>query len=241
MAQASTPGAAPAKARVKRSRRYRKLEPLVDRTKRYAIAEAVALIRKFGTTKFDQTVNLAVRLAIDPKKTDQAIRGALSLPHGIGKTRTVIVFADGDEARVAKEAGADEVGGEDLVKKVNDGWTAFDVAIALPRMMKHVGRLGKVLGPQGKMPTPKSGTVTDDVKTAVREFKAGKIEYRADAQGNLHVPVGKVSFTETALAQNIQAFLDHLHAIRPSSVKGAFILNAVLSATMSPGIPLSLG
>ncbi len=238
MAQAPTPGAAPAKSRGHRSKRYRQLEPLVDRTKRYSLADAVSLVRKFGTTKFDQTVNLAVRLAIDPKKADQAIRGAISLPNGIGKARTVVVFADGEDARVAQEAGADEVGAEDLVKKIQDGWTAFDVAIALPRMMRFVGRLGKVLGPQGKMPTPKTGTVTEDLKNAVREFKAGKIEFRADAQGNVHLPVGKVSFTEEALTGNIQAFYDHLNAIRPSTVKGPFIRNANLSATMSPGIPL---
>ena len=238
MAQAPTPGAAPAKGRSRRSKRYRKLEPLVDRARRYSLVEAVALVRQFGTTKFDQTVNLAVRLAIDPKKADQAVRGAISLPHGIGQSRKVVVFADGDDARVAQEAGADEVGAEDLVKKINDGWTAFDVAIALPRMMKFVGRLGKVLGPQGKMPSPKSGTVTEDLKTAVREFKAGKIEYRADAQGNVHVPVGKVSFPEASLRENLQSFLDHLASIRPSSVKGTFIRNAALSATMSPGIPL---
>jgi large subunit ribosomal protein L1 len=153
----------------------------------------------------------------------------------------VIVFADGEEVRVAKEAGADEVGAEDLVKKVSDGWQDFDVAIALPRMMKHVGKLGKVLGPQGKMPSPKSGTVTDDLNTAVREFKAGKVEFRADAQGNVHVPVGKVSFTEQALRENLQAFLDHLQGMRPASVKGSFIRNAVLSATMSPGITLTVG
>ena len=242
MAQAPTPGAsAPTQRQSKRSKRYRKLEPLVDRTKRYALGEAVALVRQFGNTKFDQTVNLAVFLAIDPKKADQAIRGSISLPHGIGKARKVVVFADGEDARVAQEAGADEVGTEELVKKITDGWTDFDVAIALPRMMKHVGKLGKVLGPQGKMPSPKSGTVTDDLKTAVREFKAGKIEFRADAQGNLHVPVGKVSFAEASLRENAQAFLDHLQAIRPSSVKGTFVKNAVLSATMSPGIPLILG
>jgi large subunit ribosomal protein L1 len=242
MAQAPTPGAgAPTQAGGRRSKRYRKLAPLVDRTKRYSLAEAAALVRSFGNTKFDQTINLAVCLAIDPKKADQAVRGSMSLPNGIGKTRKVIVFADGEDAKVAQEAGADEVGTEELVKKVNDGWSDFDVAIALPRMMKHVGKLGKVLGPQGKMPSPKSGTVTDDLKTAVREFKAGKIEFRADAQGNVHVPVGKVSFSEEALRQNLQAFIEHLQSIRPASVKGAFVKNAALSATMSPGILLVLG
>jgi large subunit ribosomal protein L1 len=237
----TTDKAAPKPGRAKRSKRYRKLEPLVDRGRRYALADAAALVRSFGSTKFDQTVNLAICLSIDPKKADQAIRGAFAFPNGIGKNRKVIVFADGEDVRVAQEAGADEVGAEELVKKVGDGWLDFDVAIALPRMMKHVGKLGKVLGPQGKMPSPKSGTVTDDLKTAVREFKAGKVEFRADAQGNVHVPVGKVSFAEPALRENIQAFLDHLQGMRPASVKGSFIRNAVLSATMSPGIPLAWG
>jgi large subunit ribosomal protein L1 len=181
---------------------------------------------------------LVLRLNIDPKKADQNIRGSIALPHGIGKSRSVVVFADGDDARAAQEAGADAVGAEDLVKRISDGWTAFDVAIALPRMMKHVGKLGKVLGPQGKMPSPKAGTVTEDVKTAVREFKAGKIEYRADAHGNVHVPVGKVTFAAPALLENIESFIEHVKASRPSSVKGAFIRNASLSATMSPGVAL---
>lgn len=236
-----TETAASGRRGARHSKRYQKLAPLVDRGRRYTLAEAATLVRSFGTTKFDQTVNLAVSLSIDVKKADQAIRGSFALPNGIGKSRKVIVFADGEEVRVAKEAGADEVGAEDLVKKVSDGWQDFDVAIALPRMMKHVGKLGKVLGPQGKMPSPKSGTVTDDLNTAVREFKAGKVEFRADAQGNVHVPVGKVSFTEQALRENLQAFLDHLQGMRPASVKGSFIRNAVLSATMSPGITLTVG
>ena len=232
--------AGPVRRRDRRSKRYRALAGLVQPEKRYEPKEAVALVRKFGGTKFDQTVNLALHLAVDPKKADQNIRGSISLPHGIGQSRKVVVFADGDEARIAREAGADEVGAEDLVKKVSDGWTDFDVAIALPRMMRHVGKLGKVLGPQGKMPSPKSGTVTDDLTTAVREFKAGKIEYRADAQGNVHAPIGKVSFGEDALAENLAAFIDHLVASRPSSVKGNFIRNAAISATMSPGILLQV-
>lgn len=230
----------PVRRRDRRSKRFRALSGLVQPGRRYALQEAVALVRKFGTTKFDQTVNLALHLAVDPKKADQNIRGSISLPHGIGKARKVVVFADGEEARVAREAGADEVGAEDLVKKVADGWTDFDVAIALPRMMRHVGKLGKVLGPQGKMPSPKSGTVTDELKTAVREFKAGKIEYRADAQGNVHAPIGKVSFAEDALLDNLNAFVEHLVAGRPSSVKGNFIRNAALSASMSPGILLQI-
>lgn len=241
MAQAATPApAAPVRRKERRSKRYRLLAAQVDRAKRYAVADAIALARGFGGTKFDQTVNLALRLNVDPKKSDQTVRGSIALPNGIGQSRKVVVFADGEEARVAQEAGADEVGGEELVKKIADGWAEFDVAIALPRMMKHVGKLGKVLGPQGKMPSPKSGTVTEDLKTAVREFKAGKIEFRADAQGNVHVPIGKVSFSAEALRGNLEAFLEHVQSIRPASVKGTFIRNAALSATMSPGISLAL-
>jgi large subunit ribosomal protein L1 len=239
MAQAPTPGAsAPTKRSSRRSKRYRKLEPLVDRSKRYPLGEAVVLIRQFGTTKFDQTVNLAVCLAIDAKKADQAIRGSISLPHGIGKARKVVVFADGEDARIAQEAGADEVGTEELVKKINDGWTDFDVAIALPRMMKHVGKLGKVLGPQGKMPSPKAGTVTEDTGRAVREFRAGRVEYRVDDTANVHGPVGKKSFTEQQLVENAGAFIESIKAARPAAAKGQYIIKAAISSTMGPGIPL---
>ncbi|MDQ7779002.1 MAG: 50S ribosomal protein L1, partial [Planctomycetota bacterium] len=166
-----------------RSKRYTKLRKMVDTTKHYQLGEAVAMLKNFATTKFDQTVNLSIELGIDTKKSDQMVRGSISLPKGIGKSKKVVVFAEGDDAKTARDAGADMVGSEDLVKKILEGWTDFDVAIAMPYMMKHVGKLGKTLGPQGKMPSPKSGTVTEDIKNAVREFKAGKIEYRADATG----------------------------------------------------------
>lgn len=222
------------------SKRYTKAAELVDPDKKYAVDEAAQLLGKLGKTKFDQTINLAVHLGIDPKKQDQAIRGAYSLPKGIGKSRKVIVFAEGDLAKQAKEAGADEVGAEDLVKKIMDGWTDFDVAIAVPAMMRHVGKLGKVLGPQGKMPSPKAGTVTDNLLQAVKEFKAGKIEYRADAFGNVHAPVGKASFSPEDLKANIDAFLDHLKAIRPASAKGVYIKNVSVAPCMGPGISLAV-
>ena len=223
-----------------KSKRYKTELTKFDARKKYAIGEAVSIIKGFNTTKFDQTVNIAIKLRIDPKKTEHQIRGTIALPKGIGKSRKVIVFADGDEAKIAKEMGADEIGGEELVKKVQDGWSDFDVAITIPRMMKSVGKLGKILGPQGKMPSPKSGTVTEDIKTAVKEFKAGKIEFRTDAGGNVHAPVGKVSFSEQDLKENVTTFLEHITQVKPAGVKGSFIQNVVLSASMSPGVRLTL-
>ena len=224
----------------KGSKRYRAAAEKVDANKAYDLPEAVALIKQMGTTKFDQSVEVSLRLSIDPKRTEQAIRGALSLPKGIGKPRRVICFADGAEADAAREAGADEVGMDDLAAKIQGGWLDFDVAVAMPRTMRVISKLGKVLGPKGLMPSPKNGTVTDDVSTAVREFKAGKIEYRNDAAGNLQVAVGKVSFSEDDLRLNIGAFLDHIKSIRPSSVKGNFIQGASISASMGPGIALAV-
>ena len=221
-------------------KRFEKLKPLVTAGKKYSLDEAVTIIPKFTGTKFDQTVEIAVKLGIDVKKADQALRGSIALPRGIGQTRKVIVFAEGDDARAAEAAGADAVGSEDLVKKIQDGWTGFDVAIAHPTMMRYVGKLGKVLGPQGKMPSPKSGTVVENIGLAVKEFKAGKIEFRADAGGNIHAPVGKVSFAADALKENVTAFLDHIRSVRPPSAKGIYMQRVVLSATMSPGIPLEV-
>ncbi len=222
------------------SKRYLKAAELVDHNKKYTVAEAVELIPKLGKTKFDQTVNIAIHLGVDPKKADQAIRGSYSLPKGIGQTRKVIVFAEGEPARLATESGADEVGGEELVKKVMGGWTEFDIAIAVPAMMRHVGKLGKVLGPQGKMPSPKSGTVTDNIAQAVKEFKAGKIEYRVDAFGNIHAPVGKLSFPADALQANIEAFMEHIRTVRPPSAKGTYMLKASVAPCMGPGVTLAL-
>jgi large subunit ribosomal protein L1 len=224
----------------RRGRRWKKGFETFSREKRYALPEAIDILRAFPKTKFDETVELSIRLGVDPGKTDQAVRGSVSLPKGIGKTRTVAVFAEGETAKAATEAGADHVGAADLAKRVEEGFTDFDVAIAHPSMMRFVGKLGKVLGPLGKMPSPKSGTVTDNVGAAVREFKAGKIEFRSDAGGNLHVGLGKRSFQPADLRANIEHFLEHVRGIRPSSVKGAFIKKVTLSSTMSPGIVLDV-
>jgi large subunit ribosomal protein L1 len=205
-----------------------------------ALAEAIGAVKKFEGAKFDETVELAINLSIDPKNTNQTVRGAFSLPHGIGKEIRVIAFADGEAAKAAKAAGAVEVGGEELAKKITDGWLDFDVAVAHPSMMRHVGKLGRVLGPQGKMPSPKSGTVTDNIGQAVKEFKAGKVEFRSDDGGNVHVIVGKKSFPVDHLVANVEAFLEHLRTLRHASVKGNYIVKATLSSTMSPGVPLSI-
>lgn len=216
-----------------------KIGTAIEVHKSYEIEEVIQMLKGLPPVKFDQTVELAINLGIDPKKSEQQIRGAISIPHGIGKTRKVIVFATGDEGKIARESGADEVGGDELIKKVQDGWTDFDVAIAPPFMMKNISKLGKVLGPQGKMPSPKNGTVTENIGNAVKEFKAGKVEYRADAGAVVHVPVGKLSFKENALKENILAFLEHLQSQRPPTAKGVFIKNITLSATMSPGFLLN--
>lgn len=224
-----------------RSKRYRKDAERVDARKKYEIDEAVKVLKEMASTKFDPTVQVSIKLGIDPKKSDQMIRGSVALPKGIGKSRKVIVFADGNEAQAARDSGADEVGMEDLAKRIEEGWMDFDVALALPRTMRVIAKLGKVLGPQGKMPSPKSGTVTDDVKTAVREFKAGKIEFRADAQGNVQVGVGKLSFSESDLKANIEAFVEHIKSLKPSSVKGIYLQNVSVSPAMGPGITLGVG
>lgn len=222
------------------SKRFRKAAEQVDRTKRYDVEAALQTLKNLPAVKFDETVDLVVRLQLDPGKTEGGVRGTLVLPHGIGKSKSVIAFCEGALATAAKEAGAIEAGGEELVKRVQEGWTGFDVAIAHPSMMRFVGRLGRVLGPQGKMPSPKSGTVTDDVVTAVREFSAGKLEYRTDTGGNVHLPVGKRSFDVAKLVDNVRAVLDHLAAARPASAKGAFFRSAHLSTTMGPGLEIAV-
>ncbi len=219
----------------KRSKRYEEAVKRVDKGRLYPPREALGLLKALPAPKFDETVDVVVRLGIDPKKTDQLVRGAVSLPRGLGKAVRVIVFAEGDKAETARQAGADAVGGEDLAKRIQDGWLDFDVVIASPDMMKHVGKLGKVLGPQGKMPSPKSGTVTPEVAQAVQEFKAGKVEFRTDAGGNVHAPVGKRSFSVEDLEQNLTAFLNHLTSLRPPSVKGQFLRKISVSTTMGPG------
>lgn len=226
---------------VKRSKRYTKAAAKVDRQRVYEPVEALDLLKSLPSPKFDESVEVVVRLGIDPRKSDQLVRGAVSLPNGLGKSVRVVVFAEGDKAQGAKDAGADEVGSADLAQRILDGWLDFDIVIASPDMMKHVGKLGKVLGPQGKMPSPKSGTVTPDVATAVHEFKAGKVEFRTDAGGNVHAPVGKRSFSTAALAENLQAFLDHVSSMRPPAVKGNFVRRVSLSTSMGPGVWVSYG
>jgi large subunit ribosomal protein L1 len=223
------------------SKRFRGDSGRVDRKKRYPVEEALNILRSFTPAKFDETVEIALCLGVDPKKGDQIVRGSVVLPHGLGgKARTVLVFAEGDKAREALAAGADHVGGQELAKKVEDGWTDFDVAIAVPAMMRFVGRLGKVLGPAGKMPSPKAGTVTDDVTKAVKEYKAGKVEYRVDAGANVHAPIGKRSFPSDRLRENLAAFLENVRAQKPPTSKGVYIRKVVLSSTMSPGIAVDI-
>jgi large subunit ribosomal protein L1 len=227
-------------AMAKRSKRYLESRKVVDSEKKYGIHEAVKLLKLLKPAKFNESVEVAMKLGIDPKQSDQLIRGSISLPKGIGKSLKVIVFATGEKAALAKKAGADEVGAEDLVKKVEGGWVDFDVAISTSDMMRLVGKLGRVLGPQGKMPSPKSGTVTDDIETAVKEFKAGKIEYRTDAGGNVQALVGKLSFSDADLEDNINTFVKHIMNSRPSSAKGEFVEKVSVSSTMSPGIMLQV-
>jgi len=204
------------------------------------LVEAVKIVKGFDAPKFDQTVELVMHLGVDPRQADQNIRGSISLPHGIGKARRVIAFCDGDDVAAAAQAGAVEAGGDELVKKIQDGWTDFDVAIATPQMMRTVSRLGRILGPQGKMPSPKAGTVVKDIATAVAEYSAGKIEYRNDDGGNLHLAVGKVSFEDEKLIENIEAFVNHIRRLRPASAKGTFIKKVCLSGSMTPAVQLDM-
>ena len=208
----------------RRSKRYANALAQIDRNRRYAVEEAVLLVKKLATAKFDETVELHARLGVDPRKGDQQVRGSVVLPHGLGgRARTVLVFAEGDKAREAEEAGADFVGGTDLVDKISGGWTDFDVAVAVPAMMRHVGKLGRVLGPQGKMPSPKAGTVTDDVAAAVQAYKAGKVEYRVDSGANVHGPVGKASFSAEKLTENINSFVESVRSAKPASARGIYL------------------
>ncbi|HDS85537.1 MAG TPA: 50S ribosomal protein L1 [Phycisphaerales bacterium] len=205
-----------------------------------SLDEVIKKLKTFASTKFDQTVECVMHLGIDPKQADQMIRGAISLPHGIGKSRRVVAFCDDSEVEAAKAAGAIEAGSDELIKKISDGWLDFDVAIASPKVMGKVGKLGRVLGPQGKMPSPKNGTVTADVVTAIKEFAAGKVEFRNDSGGNVHGVVGKLSFDDTKLKENIQAFIDHIKRSKPSGAKGTYIKKVCISATMSPSVVLDV-
>ena len=223
-----------------RSKRYREAVKDLDLTRVYGVAEAVEALKGRSKVKFNESFELAVKLNIDPKQADQMVRGTFSLPKGTGKSVKVIAFAEGDAADEARTAGAAEVGGEELAKKVEGGWTDFDVAVAHPQMMRVVGKLGRILGPQGKMPSPKSGTVTPDVGKAVTEFMGGKIEFRNDQYGNLHVLVGKASFSREDLIENVQAMIDHIESVRPQAVKGAYMTKVVLTTTMGPGLKLAV-
>jgi large subunit ribosomal protein L1 len=222
-----------------RGKRYRKEVEQVSEAP-ISLAEAVAKIKSFNSTKFDQTVQCVFWLGIDPKQSDQIIRGALSLPHGIGQQKKVIAFCEGADAEAAKQAGAIEVGCDELVAKIQGGWADFDVAIASPKVMGKVGKLGRVLGPQGKMPSPKNGTVTADVATAVREFAAGKVEFKNDTGGNVHVVVGKQSFDAQKLIENIDAVISHIKKIKPASTKGTYIKKVCIAAAMSPGVTVAV-
>jgi large subunit ribosomal protein L1 len=220
-----------------KSKSYHTAVSKIDRIRRYPLHEAIILARETARAKFDETVELAIRIGVDPRKADQNVRGTVMLPHGTGKTMRVAVFAKGEKAREAEEAGADVVGGEELVKRISEeSWVEFDKAIATPDMMGMVGRLGKILGPRGLMPNPKVGTVTTDVAKAVQELKGGKVEYRVDKAGNVHVPVGKVSFSEQQLGNNIAALLDSLVRAKPASAKGSYLLNLTVCTTMGPGV-----
>jgi len=223
-----------------RSRRYLQCKQQVDRTRSYTLGEAVRLLKSLRTARFDETVEVAVQLGIDPRQGDQQVRSSVSLPHGIGKSVRVVVFAEGEKARQAREAGADEVGGAELIERVEKGWMEFDVALATPGMMRTLGRLGRLLGPRGLMPTPKNGTVREDIAEAVKEFKAGKVELRNDSGGNVHAPVGKLSFSEQMLEENVREVLDHLQRVKPSGCKGRYVRAVVLTSTMGPGVKVSL-
>ncbi|HEX3946362.1 MAG TPA: 50S ribosomal protein L1 [Acidimicrobiales bacterium] len=220
-------------------KRYRQLSTRYDREALHGTAEAVELVKGMGSAKFDETVELAVRLGVDPRKADQIVRGTLSLPSGTGRTVRVAVFAAGEKATEGRNAGADVVGADDLVARVRDeGFLDFDIAIATPDLMGQVGTLGRVLGPRGLMPNPKTGTVTTDVAKAVVEFKGGRVEYRTDKVGNIHIPVGKVSFSSQQLKANIYALVDELLRVKPAAAKGRYLLGVTLSTTMGPGIKI---
>lgn len=223
-----------------RSKRMKEADKLIDTAKFYKIEDAVAVLKKSPSVKFDQTVDIALKVGIDPKKSDQMVRGTISMPHGTGQKITLVVIAKGDKAKEALDAGADYVGADELLEKIKGGWTDFSALVSTPDMMRELGKLGKVLGPRGLMPTPKAGTVTNDVAKAVKELKAGKIEFKADKTGVVNSPVGKLSFEETALVENIRALLQAISRAKPSSSKGAFLRSLYLTSTMGPGLRIDL-
>ena len=224
---------------MKTGKKYADSLKLIDRTKQYDPEEAIALVKQTAKAKFDETVEISVRLGVDPRHADQQVRGTVVLPNGTGKTKTVLVIAKGPKAEEAQAAGADFVGAEDMIAKIQGGWFGFDVCIATPDMMGLVGRLGRVLGPKGLMPNPKTGTVTMDVTKAITETKAGKVEYRVDKTAIIHCPVGKASFEEVKLTENLKTLMEAIIKAKPSAAKGAYIKSAVISTTMGPGIKLN--
>jgi large subunit ribosomal protein L1 len=225
---------------MKKGKQYREMLAKVDRTQRYNIEEAVQLVKDTSYAKFDATVEIAYKLNLDPRKAEQNLRGALVLPHGTGKVSRVVVIAAGEKAREAEAAGADYVGDADLIKKIGDGWLDFDVMVATPDMMAQLGRLGRLLGPRGLMPNPKTGTVTQDVANAVHEIKNGKVEYRVDKFGNIQAAIGKISFDNAKLIENIKVFTAQMARIKPSTVKGVYIKNVTITSTMGPGIHIDI-
>ncbi len=222
----------------KLSKKYRAAMELIEADKFYAPEEAVAIVKKTATAKFDETIELHVRLGVDPKYADQQVRGAVVLPHGTGKTKRILAFVKGEKVKEAQDAGADIIGDDDVVAKIQGGWFDFDVAVATPDMMCVVGRLGKLLGPRGLMPNPKLGTVTPDIAKAIGEQKAGKVEYRTDKAGNVHCPIGKASFEEDKLKENYQMLMDTLIKAKPAAAKGQYVKSVTLAATMGPGVPV---
>ncbi|RDV84764.1 50S ribosomal protein L1 [Ammonifex thiophilus] len=223
----------------KHGKKYLEAKKQVDRTKLYDPYEALELVKRLASAKFDETVEVAVRLGVDPRHADQQVRGAVVLPHGTGKTRRVLVFARGEKAKEAEAAGADYVGAEDLIARIQEGWLDFDVAIATPDMMAMVGRIGRILGPRGLMPNPKTGTVTFDVARAVAEAKAGRVEYRTDKAGIVHAPIGKVSFEVEKLVENLKALVDALVRAKPPAAKGQYLRSITISSTMGPGVKVN--
>jgi large subunit ribosomal protein L1 len=220
----------------KKGKKYLEAAKLVDRLKAYPIAEAIDLAKKTNFTKFDATLEVAFRLGVDPKKADQQIRGAVVLPNGTGKTQRVLVFAKGEKVKEAEAAGADYVGDAEYINKIQQGWFDFDVIVATPDMMGEVGKLGRVLGPKGLMPNPKTGTVTFDVTRAINEIKAGKVEYRVDKSGNIHVPIGKASFENEKLVENFNTVFETMQKVKPSAAKGTYMKNVTVASTMGPGV-----
>ncbi len=221
---------------MKRGKKYLEAAKLIDKTQKYTVEEAMDLVKKTSYVKFDATVEAAFRLNVDPRKAEQNLRGALVLPHGTGKVSRVVVIAQGEKAKEAEAAGADHVGAQELIQKIGAGWFEFDVMVATPDMMGQLGKLGRILGPKGLMPNPKTGTVTMDVTKAVNEIKNGKIEYRTDKVGNIHAPIGRVSFTPEKLKENLKTLYDQLNRIKPTTVKGTYMKSITVTSSMAPGI-----